>query len=120
MNDATVYLNGQFVAESEAKVSVLDRGFIFGDGVYEVVPAYGGHLLRLEHHLARLQQSLDAIRMTNPLTNDQWSEVLHQVVSRNEGVDQSVYLQVTRGVARWPFTASRALGVHQRVRRGRR
>ncbi|KPK38253.1 MAG: cytochrome C [Gammaproteobacteria bacterium SG8_47] len=100
MNDATVYLNGDFVPASEAKVSVLDRGFIFGDGVYEVIPAYGGHLLRLEHHLARLGQSLSAIRLANPLTDEEWADVLSQVVSHNEGVDQSVYLQVTRGVAR--------------------
>ena len=100
MIDATVYLNGEFVPAIEAKVSVLDRGFVFGDGVYEVIPAYGGHLLRLEHHLERLDQSLAAIRLANPLTRAEWSDVLNQVVSRNEGEDQSVYLQVTRGVAR--------------------
>ncbi len=98
--NATVYLNGEFVPAGEAKVSVLDRGFIFGDGVYEVIPAYGGHLLRLEHHLERLDQSLAAIRLENPLTKAAWSHVLNQVVSRNDGEDQSVYLQVTRGVAK--------------------
>lgn len=98
--NATVYLNGEFVPAGEAKVSVLDRGFIFGDGVYEVIPAYGGHLLRLEHHLERLDQSLAAIRLENPLTEAAWSHVLNQVVSRNDGEDQSVYLQVTRGVAK--------------------
>lgn len=98
-SEQTVYLNGEFKAISEACVSVLDRGFLFGDGVYEVIPAYGGHLLRLQSHLQRLQNSLDGIRLQNPLSQQQWTEMLNQLVKQNQGVDQSVYLQVTRGVA---------------------
>jgi D-alanine transaminase len=80
-------------------VSVLDRGFIFGDGVYEVIPAYQGNLFRLNEHLARLQNSLDAIRIKNPYTNDQWQNMLAELVTKNGGGDLSVYLQVTRGSA---------------------
>lgn len=94
-----VYLNGVFVPIEEAYVSVLDRGFLFGDGVYEVIPVYGSHLLRLTKHLQRLQNSLDGIRLQNPLSMAEWRDMLQHLVSRNEGVDQSVYLQVTRGVA---------------------
>ena len=94
-----VYLNGVFMPIDEASVSVLDRGFLFGDGVYEVIPVYGGHLLRLTKHLQRLQNSLDGIRLKNPLSMTEWRDMLQHLVRRNEGVDQSVYLQVTRGVA---------------------
>ena len=94
-----VYLTGEFLPAEQAFVPALDRGFIFGDGVYEVIPCYGGQLLRLEEHLQRLAQSLAAVRITNPLSDKQWSEVLQQLVLRNGRGDQSVYLQVTRGVA---------------------
>ena len=98
---ATVYLNGSFLPDDEACVPVLDRGFIFGDGVYEVIPAYGGHLFRLEQHLERLDNSLAGIRLENPMSHAKWSEVLNEVIQRNaNGQDQSVYLQVTRGVAK--------------------
>lgn len=96
----TIYLNGEFLPESEAKVSVLDRGFLFGDGIYEVVPVYGGKLFRLEQHLDRLARSLDAVRITPPLDRDGWREMLDELLERNPGGDRSVYLQVTRGVAR--------------------
>lgn len=97
-----VYLNGAYLPEEQALVPVTDRGFLFGDGVYEVIPAYGGHLLRLDDHLRRLQHSLDGIRLTNPMTAGQWHELLEQLLKRNPeaGQDLSVYLQVTRGVAR--------------------
>jgi len=95
-----VYLNGQYLPIEEAHVSVLDRGFIFGDGVYEVIPAYGGHPLRLKHHMQRLQNSLDAIRLKNPHTNDQWVNIITSLIDKNEGEDQYIYLQVTRGVAK--------------------
>lgn len=97
-----VYLNGDYLNDTEASVSVLDRGFIFGDGVYEVIPCYGGHLFRLEQHLQRLQDSLDGIRLANPLTNSQWLSILEDIVKRNNNnnADQSVYLQVTRGAAK--------------------
>lgn len=96
----TVYLNGEFLPAAEAKVSVLDRGFIFGDGVYEVIPVYGGRLFRLAHHLERLDHSLEGIRLANPLSHRTWQQCLEQLVAKNGGGDQSLYLQVTRGVAR--------------------
>lgn len=94
-----VYLNGEFVPIDQAKISVLDRGFLFGDGVYEVIPSYGGHLLRLEGHLQRLQNSLDGIRLKNPLDKKQWVDILQVLLKKNTGEDQSVYLHVSRGVA---------------------
>ena len=95
----TVYLNGSFLPLEEARVPVMDRGFLFGDGVYEVIPVYGGRLFRLPQHLQRLQDSLDGVRIGNPLTADAWRDLLEELVSRNTGSDQAVYLQVTRGVA---------------------
>jgi len=94
-----VYLNGQYLPAEQAKVSVLDRGFLFGDGVYEVIPAYGGRLLRLAEHLQRLQNSLDGIRLKNPMSQQQWLEVIQTLMQENESQDQSVYLQITRGSA---------------------
>ena len=96
---STVYLNGKFLPRDEACIPVMDRGFLFGDGVYEVIPVYGGRLFRLAHHLQRLASSLDAIRIGNPMDNVGWHDLLEQVVERNGGGDRSVYLQVTRGVA---------------------
>jgi len=97
--DQIVYLNGEYVPLADAKIPVLDRGFIFGDGVYEVIPAYGRTLFRLREHLARLEHSLRAIRIANPHDAPGWSALLGSVVARNPWEDQSVYLQVTRGVA---------------------
>ena len=96
---STVYLNGQFLPIEEAKISVLDRGFLFGDGVYEVIPAYGGHLFRLQEHLQRLQNSLDGIHLKNPLSQQQWIDALKEIIHKNQGDDQSIYLHVSRGVA---------------------
>ena len=98
-DEAIVYLNGLFLPADEARVSALDRGFLFGDGVYEVIPAYGGRLFRVGAHLDRLDQSLEGIRMANPLGHAQWSAVLRELVARNGGGDRSIYLQVTRGAA---------------------
>lgn len=101
-----VYLNGKFLPLDQAQVPVLDRGFIFGDGVYEVIPVYGGNLFRLEAHLQRLDQSLAGIKLMNPLTHAEWERVLRELVSRNASAaspDQSIYLQVTRGVAKRDF-----------------
>ncbi|MDQ7015793.1 MAG: D-amino acid aminotransferase [Gammaproteobacteria bacterium] len=92
------YLNGDFLPLSEAKISVLDRGFLFGDGVYEVIPAYGGELFRLPQHLARLQRSLDGIRLANPHSEAEWTHILQQVVDHSSEPEQNVYLQLTRGV----------------------
>jgi len=96
---STAYLNGEFQPLSETQVSVMDRGFLFGDGVYEVIPVYGGRLFRLTHHLKRLRNSLDGVRIANPLSDKAWETMLTELVARNEGRDQAVYLQVTRGVA---------------------
>ncbi len=95
-----VYLNGEFMPLESARVPVLDRGFIFGDGVYEVVPVYSRHAFRLPEHLRRLQASLDSIRLDNPLTDAEWTRLTQEMIARNAGDDQSIYFQVTRGVAR--------------------
>ena len=84
----------------EARVPVLDRGFIFGDGVYEVIPAYSRKPFRLKEHLKRLQTSLDSIRLNNPHSDAQWVELLAQLVTQNQGEDQYIYLHITRGVAK--------------------
>ncbi|MGB5607318.1 MAG: D-amino acid aminotransferase [Gammaproteobacteria bacterium] len=96
---STAYLNGTFLPLDEASISVLDRGFLFGDGVYEVIPVYAGRLFRLSHHLQRLDDSLEAVRIGNPLAQASWSELLDELITRNHGGDQNIYLQVTRGVA---------------------
>lgn len=96
----TVFLNGEFVPLAAAKVSVLDRGFMLGDGVYEIMPAYSRTLFRLEEHLARLRYSLGSVRISDPYDTARWTELLKAVVDRNPWPDQTVYLQVTRGVAR--------------------
>jgi len=95
-----VYLNGNYMPEQDACIPVTDRGFIFGDGVYEVIPAYAGRLFRLDEHLQRLQNSLDAIRLHNPHTVLQWHSLLTKLIEENGGGDLSVYLQVTRGPAK--------------------
>ena len=97
LDSSIVYLNGTFLPLSEAKVSVMDRGFLFGDGVYEVIPVYGGQPLRLAEHLARLANSLAAIRMQPPLTEEDWSAIFARLIQG--GHDQSIYLQITRGAA---------------------
>jgi D-alanine transaminase len=94
-----IYLNGEFMPIEQAKIPVLDRGFIFGDGVYEVIPVYSRRPFRLPGHLARLQASLDAISIENPHANEKWKELIEHVIAANPWQDQGVYLQVTRGVA---------------------
>lgn len=96
----TIYLNGAYLPIEEAKISVLDRGFIFGDGVYEVIPAYSGRAFRLGEHLRRLQHSLDGIRLANPHSEAEWVRIVETLISRNEGEDQYLYLHVTRGAAK--------------------
>lgn len=93
----SVYLNGEFLPRAEAKVSVFDRGFVLGDGVYELVPVYSGKPFRLDAHLHRLQLSLDAIRLANPLGVAAWHECILQLIALQDFADQSVYIQVTRG-----------------------
>lgn len=95
----TAYLNGSFLALEEARISPLDRGFIFGDGVYELIPVYSRKPFRLNEHLKRLQASLDFIRLENPKAEAQWRSIIEQVIAHNIWNDQSLYLQITRGVA---------------------
>ncbi len=105
--DLPCYLNGAYSSVRDAKVSVLDRGFIFGDGVYEVIPVYKGRPFRLTHHMARLDRSLAELRIANPLTHAQWAEIALELVARYAQIngttpgesDQLVYIQITRGVA---------------------
>ena len=94
------YLNGEFLPLDQATGSVLDRGFIFGDGVYEVIPVYSRRAFRLPEHLARLQHSLDSVRLANPMPDSEWTRLIGELIKRNAPEDQSVYLQVTRGVAK--------------------
>ncbi len=94
-----VYLNGAFLPSEQAQVSVFDRGFVFADGVYEVIPAYGGRLFRLPQHLVRLDNSLAGIRLSNPMSTHDWQAVFTRLVESGGDADQSVYLQVTRGPA---------------------
>lgn len=100
MDDPFVYLNGTMTPLSEAKVPVLDRGFIFGDGIYEVIPVYGHKLFRPEQHLVRLFRGLAAVSIDNPHTERQWLDLIEEVVRLHPAADQLAYIQVTRGVAK--------------------
>ena len=90
-------LNGIYLPLDEARISPLDRGFLFGDGIYEVIPCYNGRPFQLAQHLQRLQRSLDAIGMANPHSDDEWTRLLNGLIAHNGGGHQSLYLQVTRG-----------------------
>src|SRR3954470_8639782 len=95
-----VFLNGKILPIDEAKVSVLDRRFIFGDGVYELVPVYSRVPFRLDEHLARLERSLGETRIPNPYSRSQWREIIFKLIDAQEFEDQGIYFQVTRGVAK--------------------
>jgi D-alanine transaminase len=101
--DTLCYLDGNYLPVRDARVSVLDRGFIFGDGIYEVVPVYGKRLFRFDEHIGRLGRSLAKVRIANPLSDEQWLERCRRLVAalaeKTGAVDQVVYMQVTRGVA---------------------
>jgi D-alanine transaminase len=101
--DTLCYLNGEYSSLRDAKVSVLDRGFIFGDGIYEVVPAYGGKLFRFDEHMARLDRSLAKLRIANPHRREEWLERCRKLIAalsaQSGATDQLVYIQITRGVA---------------------
>jgi len=99
MDDPLVYLNGAMVPLSEARVPVLDRGFIFGDGIYEVIPVYGRRMFRPEQHLQRFFNGMAAVRIANPYSRQQWLHLLNQVIRSHPLEDQSAYMQITRGVA---------------------
>lgn len=92
------FLNGEYLALAHARVSPLDRGFLFGDGAYEVIPVYSGRPFRLDEHLARLLSTLEAIRIPNPHTLADWKAIVAELVARHGWEDQAIYLQVTRGV----------------------
>jgi len=91
------YLNGEFVPLREARISPLDRGFLYSDGAYEVMPVYGGRPFRFDAHAERLTRSLDAIKMEDPHTRAEWRTLIATLITRNGGGDQYVYWQVTRG-----------------------
>ena len=95
-----VFLNGKYLPAGDAKVSVLDRGFIFGDGVYELVPVYSRVPFRLGEHLERLERSLAAVAIGNPYSREQWREIIFRLIDQQPFDDQGVYFQVTRGVAK--------------------
>jgi D-alanine transaminase len=97
--DTLCYLNGEYTPLRDAKVSVMDRGFIFGDGVYEAIPVYGRRLFLLDWHLERLDRSLSRVRIDNPLSRAQWLACFRKLVEAHPDDDQLIYLQVTRGVA---------------------
>lgn len=98
--DSVVYLNGDYVRLADAKISVLDRGFIFGDGIYDVVPAYNGKPFRMDGHLARLERSLAAIDIKVGLGRGDWEQIVSDLIQRSGLADCMVYIQVTRGVAK--------------------
>ena len=95
-----VFLNGKFMPVEEARIPVLDRGFIFGDGVYELIPVYSRVPFRMDEHLARLERSLAAVRIRNPYSRAEWRDIILQLVTKQSFEDQGVYFQVTRGVAK--------------------
>ena len=101
--DSLCYLNGAYSRLCDAKVSVLDRGFIFGDGVYEVLPAYEGRIFRFDQHMARLERSLAELRIPNPLSSAEWLAIARKLIQSlceaGTSVNQIIYIQVTRGVA---------------------
>lgn len=97
---STCLLNGELVATREARVSPLDRAFLFGDAIYEVVPCYKGEPLRLDAHLDRLANSLEGLGMANPYPRDRWHALFRELVAANGGGDLGVYLQVTRGAGK--------------------
>ncbi len=96
---AIAYLNGEWQKPEEAKVSVFDRGFMFGDGIYEVMAVYGGTIFTLDEHIVRLARSLKEIRLESPFTDDEWRTLLTEAVSRSGETTAYLYLQVTRGIA---------------------
>ena len=97
--DSLCYLNGAYGALADAKVSVLDRGFIFGDGIYEVLPVYGRRIFRFDEHMARLARSLAKVRIANPHVKPEWLAICRRLIDAYASDDQLVYIQLTRGVA---------------------
>lgn len=94
----TVYLNGQYLPMEESQISTQDRGFLFGDGVYEVIPVFERNMFEFDAHYQRLENSLQAVSIANPLDKQQWKKILNSLISKHEWNNQFLYLQVTRGV----------------------
>lgn len=94
-----VYLNGEFIPKDKAFISVNDRGFLFGDAIYEVIPVFNSKVFRLQEHLERLDSSLKKIYMDNPLADDEWEAIFSELINKNQLSNSSIYLQVTRGVS---------------------
>lgn len=98
MSDNVVYLNGEFLPIEQATVSVMDRGFLFGDGVYEVIPVFGSNMLRVNEHLQRLHNSMRLVHMQTAMNDVEWRQLFKSLLEKNPGTDRAIYLQVTRGV----------------------
>ncbi len=108
-----VYLNGRYLPVEEATISVMDRGFLFGDGVYEVIPVFGNKLLRFDEHLTRLQNSLNRISLSNPFDNNEWKTIFSNLLEKNSGEDRAIYLQISRGAYARRDLSARAHGKTQ-------
>ncbi|QKQ23967.1 aminotransferase class IV [Candidatus Ruthia endofausta] len=94
-----VFLNGKFIEKNQAHISVMDRGFLFGDGVYEVIPVYNNKIFRLNAHLLRLQTGLDSVKIKNPYNLKEWGDILSKLLGFYNNQEQSIYLQISRGVS---------------------
>lgn len=97
MSERIVFLNGEYLPVEQATVSVLDRGFLFGDGIYEVIPVFGVKPLRVDEHLQRLQNSLSRISLDNPFDDAAWKQIFYRLLEKNPGEDRAIYMQITRG-----------------------
>src|SRR5210317_1325064 len=94
---STVYLNGVYLPMSEARISPMDRGFLFGDGIYEVIPSYDGRLVGFGPHMARMQTGLDAIEIKLHIEQEAWRKIASQLITRNGGGNLGLYFHVSRG-----------------------
>ena len=112
------YLNGEYQQLRDARISPLDRAFLFGDSVYEVLPVFAGRMFRFREHFDRLARSLNEIRLPSPHTHEQWLGILDELIARNGGGDMYVYVQVTRGMEYGRNHAFPAQGHARRVRDG--
>jgi D-alanine transaminase len=96
---ATVFLNGEFMPMEEARISPMDRGFLFGDGIYEVIPSYGGRMVGFAPHLARMREGLEAISLAQHLRDEEWRQILSRLIAENEGDNLGLYIQISRGAS---------------------
>ncbi len=99
MESSPAFLNGEYLPLDECRVSVLDRGFIFGDGIYELITVYKNNAFYLAQHLERLQRSMDEVKITSPYSDDEWEILVNNLVQQSEHDDLAIYIQVTRGIA---------------------